>query len=99
MIMENHQITIREVADDVGYLLVHAKQVFFYVLGTRHVTEKFDPYLSKLLNFYQKHCQMDIALEFLNEVSDNPELLKWVITGHETWEYLYDIETKSHSSQ
>lgn len=59
------------------------------------VAAKFVP---KLLNFDQKQCRMDIAQELLNEVNDDPELLKRVITGDETWVYGYDVETKAQSS-
>ena len=33
------------------------------------------------------------------DVDDNPDLLKKVITGDESWVYGYDIETKAQSSQ
>ena len=35
----------------------------------------------------------------LADVADDPDLLKRVITGDETWVYSYDIETKAESSQ
>jgi len=42
---------------------------------------------------------MSIAQELLNDVNDDPDLLKRVITGDETWVYGYDVETKAQSSQ
>ena len=41
---------------------------------------------------------MSITQELLNDVNDNPDLLKRVITG-ETWVYGYDVEIKTQSSQ
>lgn len=35
----------------------------------------------------------------LADVADDPDLLKRVITGDETWVYGYDVETKAQSSQ
>ena len=36
----------------------------------------------------------------LNDVNDDPDLHKWVIiTGHESWIYGYDVETKDPSSE
>jgi len=35
----------------------------------------------------------------LNDVNDDPDLLKRVITGDETWVYGYNVETKAQSSQ
>ena len=62
----------------------------------KRVAAKFVP---KLLNFDQKQHRMNIAQELLNEVNDDLELIKRVITGDETWVYGYDIETKVQSSQ
>ena len=96
MIMENRRITIREVADEVGISFGSCQAIFTDVLGMKRVAAKFVP---KLLNFDQKQHRMNIAQELLNEVNDDPELIKRVITGDETWVYGYDIETKVQSSQ
>ena len=53
----------------------------------------------KLLNFEQKQCRMDIAQKMLTTFNDDPDLLKKLITGDESWVYGYDIETKAQSSQ
>ena len=66
------------------------------VLGMRRVSAKFVP---KLLNFDQKNRRMTIAQEMLNEVNEDPDFLKRVITGYESWVYGYDVETKAQSSQ
>ena len=42
---------------------------------------------------------MNIAQEMLNDVNDDPDLLKKVITGDESWVYGYEVETKAQSSQ
>ena len=42
---------------------------------------------------------MTITQEMLNDVNDDPDLLKRVITGDESWVYGYDVETKVQSSQ
>ena len=52
----------------------------------------------KLLNFKEKQRHMDIAQEMLTTFSDNPGLLKKVITGDESLVYGYDMETKTQSS-
>jgi len=51
------------------------------------VSAKFVP---KLLNFGQKNRRMSIAQELLDDVNDDPDLLKRVITGDESWVYGYD---------
>ena len=41
---------------------------------------------------------MDIAQEMLTMFNDDPDLLKKIITGDESWAYDYDIATKVQSS-
>ena len=38
---------------------------------------------------------MDIAQEMLTMFNDDPDLLKKVITGDESWMYVYDIEMEA----
>ena len=40
---------------------------------------------------------MDIAQEVLTTFNDDPDLLKKIITGDESWLYGYGIETKDQS--
>ncbi len=96
IVMENRRITIREVAEDVGISVGSCHAIFSEILGMKRVAAKFVP---KLLNFDQKERRMSIAQELLNDVNDDPDLLKRVITGDESWVYGYDIETKAQSSQ
>lgn len=96
MILDNRRITIREVADDVGISFGSCQAIFTDVLGMKRAAAKIVP---KLLNFEQKQRRMDIAQELLNIVNDDPDFLKKVITGDESWVYGYDIETKAQSSQ
>ena len=42
---------------------------------------------------------MDIAEEMLTTFNDDPDLLKKVIIGDESWVYGHDIETKPQSSR
>lgn len=87
--MDNRRITVREVGGDVDVSYDSCQAIFSTFLCMRRVTVKF---VWKLLNFEQKQRRMDIAQELLNDVNDNPEELKWVITGDKTW--VYDVETK-----
>ena len=96
MILNNRWITIREVADNVGILFDSSQAIFTDVLGMKLETAKI---VSKLLNFEQKQCRMDIAQEMLKTFNDDPDLHKKVITGGELRVYGYDIETKAQSSQ
>ena len=76
--MGNRRITIREVAEDVG---ISCHEIFSDNLGMRRVSAKI---VLKLLNFDQKNRRMSIAQELLNDVNDDPDLLKRVITVPKT---------------
>ena len=96
IVMENHRITTREVAEDVGISVGPCHEIFSDILGLKCVAAKFVP---KLLNFDQKIRRTTIAQEMLNDVNDDSDLLKRVITGEESWVYAYDVENKAQSSQ
>ena len=97
IVMENRRITIREVAEDVGISIGSCHAIFLDISGLQRVAAKFIP---KLLNFDKKKTRhITIAQEMLNDVNDDPDLLKRVITGDKSWVYGYDVETKAQSSQ
>ena len=81
-IMENRQIAIREVVEDVGKLVGSCLAIFSDVLAMKHVVAKF---VAKLVNFDQNNHRLNITQELLNDF-DDPDLLKRVITGNETWD-------------
>ena len=56
----------------------------------KHVAAKFVP---NLLNFEQKQRLREVSQESLDEVNDDAELFKRIITDDETWVYVYDVET------
>ena len=96
MILDNRWITIREVVDYVDISFGSCQAIFTDVLGMKRAAKKIFP---KLLNFEQKQRCMDVAQEMLTMFNDNPDLLKKVITGDESWVYGYDIEIKAQLSQ
>ena len=91
MILSNHRIAIKEVADDIGISCGSCQEVFTDVLGMGRAAAKIVPVL---LNFEQKQRCMDVAQQMLMTF-----YVQKVITGDESWVYGYDIETKAQSSQ
>ena len=89
MILDNRRITIRKVADAVGISFGSCQAS---VLRMKCAAAKIVP---KLLNLEQKQSRMDIVQEILIAFNDNPNLLKKVITGYESWLYGYDIAIKA----
>jgi hypothetical protein len=56
-------------------------------------------FVAKLLSQEQQQLCLEVARDMLECANGDPEFLKTVITGDETWVYGYDSETKVHSSQ
>lgn len=94
LIIDNCWIIIREVTDNVGISFGSSKQ--FFQMSGASVAAKYVP---KLLNFNKKQCRKDVAQELLNEVNNNPKLLKEVITSDETWLYGYDVKAMDELCQ
>lgn len=57
IVLENHRISIREVAKDVGISVGLCRAIFLAVLDVRHMSAKLVP---KLLNFDQNNHRMSI---------------------------------------
>ncbi|UYV72271.1 hypothetical protein LAZ67_9002415 [Cordylochernes scorpioides] len=66
------------------------------ILGVRRFNAVLVP---KDLTFDQKNAQKETASLNLEATTDNPELLKRVITGDETWIYGFDSETTQQASE
>ncbi|PNF28257.1 hypothetical protein B7P43_G06641 [Cryptotermes secundus] len=90
LVMEDHRITVRELANET----VHS--ILTEDLGMRRVFAKFIP---KLLTMEQKQCRLEIAQDVLDNANSNANFLNTVITGDESWVYVYDPETKMQSSR
>ena len=77
MISDNRRITIGEVTDDVVISFGSCQVIFTNVLGIQRAAAKI---VKKLLNVEQKQLHMDTSQKMLTTFSDNPDLLKKVIT-------------------
>lgn len=75
IVLKNRWTTIRKVADDVGVLFGSCSATLTNVLSMRRVSAKFVP---NLLNFDHK----GIAQELLDDINDDPDLLKRITTGN-----------------
>ena len=65
-------------------------------LGMKCVVAKF---ILWLLLPEQKEHRAAVANDLIQTATNEPDFLKKVITGDESWVYGYDLETKSWSSQ
>ena len=65
-------------------------------LGMKCVVAKFVP--QPLLPEQKEHCAA-VANDLIQTFTNEPDFLKKIITGDESWVYGYDPETKAQSSQ
>ncbi|UYV79351.1 hypothetical protein LAZ67_17002259, partial [Cordylochernes scorpioides] len=90
LVRENRQITVREVAEEAGISFGSTQSIMKDILGVRRLNAVLVP---KDLSFDQKNARKETASLNLEATTDDPELLKRVITGDETWIYCFDSET------
>jgi AraC-like DNA-binding protein len=96
LILEDRRLTVREIADQVGISTGSAHSILTEDLHMCRVVAKSVP---KLLSQEQQQLCLEVARDMLECASGDPEFLKTVITGDETWVYGYDMETKVQSLQ
>ncbi len=77
----------------LAYHLAHAMK--FFHLGVKCTAAKF---VLKVLNLKQKKWWMEVTQESLNEVNNDVELLKRVITGDGNMGLYYNVEIKAQLS-
>ena len=82
---------MQELEEDLGIPQTIVSQILTEDLG-----KKFVP---RLLSREQKEFCAAVAQDLLETTNNDPDFLKKVITGDESWVYGYDLETKAQSSQ
>ena len=65
-------------------------------LGMRKVCARMVP---RLLNDDQKERRMQVCQDIMERLQTEPDLLRRVITGDETWSFEYDPVTKRQSQK
>ena len=95
-IREDRRRTIDEVSVLVGISHETSHKILTEDLKMRRVALKFVPWV---LSVDQKQQRLDVCLDLKENAANDPSFLSNVITGDETWVYVYDPETKTQSSQ
>jgi hypothetical protein len=95
LILEDLRLIIREIADEVGISTDSAHSIVTKNLRMCRVAAKFVP---NLLLQEQQQLRLEVARYMLECANMDPEFLKIVIIGDETWVYGYDLEMKVYSS-
>jgi len=81
-------LTVGELEEDLGIPRT--------IVSQKRVAAKFVP---RLLSREQKEFYAAVAQDLIETANNDPDFLKKVITGDESWVYGYDPETKAQSSQ
>jgi len=81
ILVNNHKLTIREIAEDLNIAYGSVQDILVNDLGFRRVAAKLVP---KDLNFMQKRDRVDVAKDMICEAEFDPTFIKRIITGDET---------------
>ena len=95
-VLEDHCFTVQEIVAEVGISTGSVHSILTEGLSLRRMSAKFVP---KLLTEQQKEFRKEISEDMLDLANHDPELIKAIIIGDETWVYGYHPETKFQSSQ
>ncbi|UYV64500.1 NARFL [Cordylochernes scorpioides] len=82
LVREDRRITVREVTEEAGISFGSTQLIMKDILGVRRLNAVLVP---KDLTFDKKNARKETASLNLEATTDDPELLKRVITGDETW--------------
>ncbi|GFV67965.1 protein GVQW3 [Trichonephila clavipes] len=89
-------LTARKIARECHISVGSCDEILRKDLNMRRVSAKFVP---RLLTENQQFQRLATSSDLFQRESDDPEFMKLIITGDESWVYGYDPETKQQSSQ
>ncbi|UYV77019.1 hypothetical protein LAZ67_14002900, partial [Cordylochernes scorpioides] len=96
LVREDRRITVREVVEEAEISFRSTQSIMKDIFGVRRLNAVLVP---KDLTFDKKNARKETASLNLEATTDDPELLKRVITGDETWIYGFDSETTQEASE
>ena len=89
------RLTVREIADDCGIFVGSCDAILTDDLHMKRVCTKFVPRLVT----DDREQRQTIAHDLFECSCEDVQFLKNIVTGDESWVYVYDPETKQQSSQ
>jgi len=96
MVMQDHCVTIWELAEEVGTSTGSVHSILTNDLVMRTVSAKL---MLRPLTMQQKQLRLEVSQDLLDYPNSDLEFLNIVTTGDELWVYRYNLETKEQSSQ
>jgi len=92
----DRRMTVRLIASELDMNRDSVWKIITEDLGMRKICAKMVP---KLLTDEQKDRRLQVCKDILERLDTEPDLLRRVITGDESWVFEYDPETKRQSLQ
>ena len=92
----DHRLNVRMIASQLDMKKDNVWKITTEDLGMRKVCAKMVP---RLLNDDQKERRMQMCQDIFKQLQNEPDLLRRVIIGDETWIFEYNPEAKRQSSQ
>ncbi|GFV96557.1 protein GVQW3 [Trichonephila clavipes] len=88
-------LTVREIAQECRISVVSCEEFLRKDLNMRRVSAKFVP---RFLTEDQQFQRLATSSDLFQSEGDDPEFMKFIITGDESWVHRYDPQTKQQSS-
>ncbi|XP_031639223.1 histone-lysine N-methyltransferase SETMAR-like [Contarinia nasturtii] len=95
IVLSNRRVGIGDIAEELNISYGSVQHILVDLLNMTRVAARLVP---EELTFEQKERRVAVAKEMLGNVSEDPNFIKRIITGDETWIYEYDVETSQQSS-
>ena len=92
----DHRRTIGEISEVTGLSWSSCQRMLTEDLNMKCVSAKLVP---QLLTQNQKNNCLNVCYDLREQTGNDQQILLKVVTGDETWCYIYDPETKQASSQ
>ena len=96
LVRSDRRLTVRMMAEELNINRESVRIILSEELGMRKMCAKMVP---KLLSDDQKQHRVRVCEDTLEEIGADPDFLRHIITGDETWVFQYDPETKRQSQQ
>ena len=93
-VQSNCSLTVRMIADEIGMNSERVWRINTEDVGMSKICAKMIP---RLLNEGQKERCVQVCQDILEQLETEPNLLKRVVTGDESWIFEYDPLTKRQS--
>ena len=91
MVCADCQLTVRMIAEELS---INKDTIWSIITENLEMCKVCAKMVPKLLSEDQKQQRVTVCQDIIERLEDDPDLLRRVITGDESWIFKYDPETK-----